>query len=160
AAPAPPAPSAAPAAKASPPPRPAAPPARPKPAAPPPLDDLLDLSEEDASPARPDKAAAKQDGAGGKHGAGSPDFASTKARTVLPVQEEPEEESDDLEMLREALSEPDAEKLGEVDFYVEQGLVDEARQVLFQLKKRFPGSPAVEERIARLETPAAAPGAG
>jgi tetratricopeptide (TPR) repeat protein len=47
-----------------------------------------------------------------------------------------------------------------VDFYVEQGLVDEARQVLFQLKKRFPGSDAVAERIARLEAPSPAAPAG
>jgi tetratricopeptide (TPR) repeat protein len=121
---------------------PAAPPARPKGAAVP-LDDGLDLdldlSEEDAPAA---------------------DFATTTARTVLPLSEGLEEETaDDLDVLREALSEPDAEKLGEVDFYIEQGLVDEARQVLFQLKKRFPGSDAVEERITRLEKPAAAPAA-
>ena len=46
---------------------------------------------------------------------------------------------------------PDDEKLGEVDFYIEQGLIDEARQVLFQLRKQHPGSAAVTERLARLE---------
>jgi tetratricopeptide (TPR) repeat protein len=49
--------------------------------------------------------------------------------------------------------EPDDEKLGEVDFYIEQGLIDEARQVLFQLRKQHPGSAAVTERLARLEQP-------
>jgi tetratricopeptide (TPR) repeat protein len=47
--------------------------------------------------------------------------------------------------------EPDDEKLGEVDFYIEQGLIDEARQVLFQLRKQHPGSAAITERLARLE---------
>jgi tetratricopeptide (TPR) repeat protein len=126
----------------------AAPAARPKPVAPPPPeDDLLeiDLSDEDAPPAPPAAA-----------GEPVPDFASTTARTVLPFSGFDEETADDLDVLREALSEPDAEKLGEVDFYIEQGLVDEARQVLFQLKKRFPGSDAIAERLARLEKPAAA----
>lgn len=48
---------------------------------------------------------------------------------------------------------PDDEKLGEVDFYVEQGLVDEARQVLFQLGKQYPGSEAVALRLQRLDRP-------
>jgi tetratricopeptide (TPR) repeat protein len=49
--------------------------------------------------------------------------------------------------------EPDDEKLGEVDFYIEQGLIDEARQVLFQLRKQHPESKAVTERLARLDRP-------
>jgi tetratricopeptide (TPR) repeat protein len=159
----PPVPAAAPAPKPMAPPRaaapPPAPPPRPKPAAAPPDDALeldLDLSEDDTPAAEPSRPVAAK-------GAGAPaaDFATTTARTVLPLSEGLEEEAaDDLDVLREALSEPDAEKLGEVDFYIEQGLVDEARQVLFQLKKRFPGSDAVEERITRLEKPAAAPAAG
>ncbi len=59
-----------------------------------------------------------------------------------------------------APAEPDDEKLGEVDFYIEQGLVEEARQVLFQLGKQHPGSIAVASRLKRLEQPhpkAAAP---
>ncbi|HZM71581.1 MAG TPA: tetratricopeptide repeat protein [Candidatus Cryosericum sp.] len=50
--------------------------------------------------------------------------------------------------------EPDSEKLGEVDFYMEQGLTEEARQVLFQLRKQYPGSQAVAERLRGLEQPA------
>ena len=56
-------------------------------------------------------------------------------------------------------SEPDDEKLGEVDFYIEQGLVEEARQVLFQLGKQHPGSAAVASRLKRLEQPHARPAA-
>ncbi|HET8946063.1 MAG TPA: tetratricopeptide repeat protein, partial [Candidatus Polarisedimenticolia bacterium] len=118
----------------------------------------LDLPEDPpaAAPARPQPAAAPAPAARGAKGS-TPDFASTTAKTVLPLEPEPEAgESDDLDMLREALAEPDGEKLGEVDFYIEQGLVDEARQILFQLQKRFPGSDAVEERVRRLEAPAAA----
>ncbi|HYV86700.1 MAG TPA: tetratricopeptide repeat protein [Patescibacteria group bacterium] len=52
-----------------------------------------------------------------------------------------------------AAAEPDDEKLGEVDFYIEQGLIDEARQVLFQLRKQHPESKSVKERLARLDRP-------
>jgi pilus assembly protein FimV len=174
-----PAPRIVPAAPAAPPAAAAAPAAakKTKPApSPPPIPDLdddlelnLDLPEEPPSPpvAAPKSAKAKPPAAPAQ----APDFASTTAKTVLPsFEEDVEEESDgdatdDLAMLRDALAEPDGEKLGEVDFYIEQGLVDEARQILFQLQKRFPGSEAVSERMQRLERPheeetAAAPAAG
>jgi tetratricopeptide (TPR) repeat protein len=146
----------------------AAPPAaakKAKPAPPPPPipdldDDLeldLDLPEDPPAPpvAAPKSAKAKPPASPAQ----APDFASTTAKTVLPVFEESVAEesdgdaTDDLAMLRDALAEPDGEKLGEVDFYIEQGLVDEARQILFQLQKRFPGSEAVSERMQRLERP-------
>ncbi|HZN03217.1 MAG TPA: tetratricopeptide repeat protein [Candidatus Polarisedimenticolia bacterium] len=149
--------------------KPAAP-APPPPPAPEFEDDLeidLDLPEETApAPApAPPPAAAK---ATKPKPAAAPDFATTTAKTVLPIVEEDagEDATDDLEMLRDALAEPDSEKLGEVDFYIEQGLVDEARQILFQLNKRFPGSDAISERMERLESPrahasaASAPAAG
>jgi pilus assembly protein FimV len=144
-------------------------PKRPAPPAPPPiaLDDLeidLDLPEEPAAaPAPPPRARAQAPAPQPTPAAkpAVPDFATTTAKTVLPIDPEPEPEesvgeSDDLDIFAEALAEPDGEKLGEVDFYIEQGLVDEARQILFQLQKRFPGSPAVAERVERLETPAGA----
>ncbi len=46
-------------------------------------------------------------------------------------------------------SDPDSEKLGEVDFYIDQGLLDEAREVIAQLKKQFPKSEEVARRAAR-----------
>jgi tetratricopeptide (TPR) repeat protein len=57
---------------------------------------------------------------------------------------------------------PDAEKLGEVDFYIDQGLFEEARAVLFQLQKQYPGSQEVTRRFERAnrataEPPAARP---
>jgi tetratricopeptide (TPR) repeat protein len=51
-------------------------------------------------------------------------------------------------------SNPDAEKLGEVDFYIDQGLLEEARQVIQQLQKQYPGSPELEQRLQRLDEPA------
>ncbi len=59
-------------------------------------------------------------------------------------------------------ADPDPEKLGEVDFYIDQGLLEEAREVLFQLHKQYPESREVAERFARAnrpvgETPAAEP---
>lgn len=44
---------------------------------------------------------------------------------------------------------PDAEKLGEVDFYIDQGLFEEARAVLFQLQKQYPESQDVARRFER-----------
>ncbi|HKN47002.1 MAG TPA: tetratricopeptide repeat protein [Candidatus Polarisedimenticolia bacterium] len=51
-------------------------------------------------------------------------------------------------------TDPDAEKLGEVDFYVDQGLLEEARAVLFQLQKQYPQSEEVAKRFERANRPA------
>ncbi len=48
---------------------------------------------------------------------------------------------------------PDSEKLGEVDFYIDQGLLEEARAVLFQLQKQYPGSQEVAQRFERANRP-------
>lgn len=48
---------------------------------------------------------------------------------------------------------PDSEKLGEVDFYIDQGLLEEARAVLFQLQKQHPGSQEVAQRFERANRP-------
>jgi tetratricopeptide (TPR) repeat protein len=48
---------------------------------------------------------------------------------------------------------PDPEKLGEVDFYIDQGLLEEARAVLFQLQKQHPGSQEVSQRFERANRP-------
>lgn len=48
---------------------------------------------------------------------------------------------------------PDPEKLGEVDFYIDQGLLEEARAVLFQLQKQHPGSQEVAQRFERANRP-------
>ncbi|HXU12605.1 MAG TPA: tetratricopeptide repeat protein [Candidatus Binatia bacterium] len=48
---------------------------------------------------------------------------------------------------------PDPEKLGEVDFYIDQGLLEEARAVLFQLQKQHPGSGEVAQRFERANRP-------
>jgi tetratricopeptide (TPR) repeat protein len=53
-----------------------------------------------------------------------------------------------------ASSDPDPEKLGEVDFYIDQGLLEEARAVLFQLQKQYPGSQEVAQRFERANRPA------
>src|SRR5207247_10092990 len=49
--------------------------------------------------------------------------------------------------------EPDPEKLGEVDFYIDQGLLEEARAVLFQLQRQHPGSQEVAQRFERANRP-------
>jgi tetratricopeptide (TPR) repeat protein len=55
-----------------------------------------------------------------------------------------------------ASHDPDPEKLGEVDFYIDQGLLEEARAVLFQLQKQFPESQEVAQRFERANRPAEA----
>jgi tetratricopeptide (TPR) repeat protein len=47
-------------------------------------------------------------------------------------------------------SDPDSEKLGEIDFYIDQGLLDEAREVIAQLQKQFPKSEEVARRASRV----------
>jgi len=47
-------------------------------------------------------------------------------------------------------AEPGEEQLKEVDFYLEQGLEDEARGLLEKLRSHAPDSPAVRQRLARL----------
>jgi len=51
---------------------------------------------------------------------------------------------------------PTAEEIGEVDFYIEQELFDEARQKLATLTARFPGDALVTKRQQRLDTAVAA----
>jgi tetratricopeptide (TPR) repeat protein len=48
---------------------------------------------------------------------------------------------------------PDSEKLGEVDFYIDQGLLEEARAVLFQLQKQYPESGELAKRFERANRP-------
>ncbi len=57
----------------------------------------------------------------------------------------------------QASADPDAEKLGEVDFYIDQGLLEEARAVLFQLQRQFPESQEVLKRFERANRPAPTP---
>jgi tetratricopeptide (TPR) repeat protein len=52
-----------------------------------------------------------------------------------------------------AARDPDPEKLGEVDFYIDQGLLEEARAVLFQLQKQYPESQEVAQRFERANRP-------
>jgi tetratricopeptide (TPR) repeat protein len=51
---------------------------------------------------------------------------------------------------------PSAEEIGEIDFYIEQELFDEARERLATLSARFPGDTMVAKRQQRLETAVAA----
>jgi tetratricopeptide (TPR) repeat protein len=50
---------------------------------------------------------------------------------------------------------PSAEELRELDFYIEQELFDEARDKLDELRSRFPGDAAVDERQKRFTTASA-----
>ncbi|HZZ85694.1 MAG TPA: tetratricopeptide repeat protein [Anaeromyxobacteraceae bacterium] len=52
--------------------------------------------------------------------------------------------------------EPDAESLGEADFFIQQGLLEEARELLGQLAAAYPGHPALAPRLSALEDAEAA----
>ena len=73
----------------------------------------------------------------------------------------PEEPGESLEIEIESGSdaEPSAEELKEVDFYLDQGLEDEARTLLDKLQARAPGSEEIRRRTGRLggRRPAAVP---
>src|SRR3954447_17947886 len=79
-----------------------------------------------------------------------------------PLIEEPpplEEEPAPFEAAPEFSFEPQApaaEEIGEVDFYIEQELFEEARTKLATLSARFPGDPLVTKRQLRLDTAMAA----
>jgi pilus assembly protein FimV len=82
-----------------------------------------------------------------------PAFAFEAEPEPEPVAAEPffgtEASSFDLEDLP-------LEELGEVDFYIEQELYDEARRKLEALSERFPGNPDLESRRERVEDAATA----
>jgi tetratricopeptide (TPR) repeat protein len=44
-----------------------------------------------------------------------------------------------------------SDEMGEADFFIEQGLLDEARETLENLRTFYPGHPEVESRLAGLE---------
>ncbi|BDG09018.1 tetratricopeptide repeat protein [Anaeromyxobacter paludicola] len=49
-----------------------------------------------------------------------------------------------------AFAAPDPEALGELDFFIQQGLLEEARELLEQLASAHPGDPEVAARLAAL----------
>jgi pilus assembly protein FimV len=79
----------------------------------------------------------------------------------LPVEPEPVEELPALvEELAALVEELPLEELGEVDFYIEQELFDEARRKLETLAARFPGHAELEvrrDRVAAASAAASAP---
>jgi tetratricopeptide (TPR) repeat protein len=71
-----------------------------------------------------------------RRGFGFVDEKTGEADTLSAI----EAEEEDIELL-----------LGRVDLYINQGLVRNARRILENLNIRFPQSPKIEEKIARLE---------
>ncbi|MGV8041400.1 MAG: tetratricopeptide repeat protein [Thermoanaerobaculaceae bacterium] len=70
----------------------------------------------------------------------------------------------DLVEVEEILAGPTPEQLGELDFFIQQGLLDEAAKLLLKLREGFPDHPEVRSRHALLkargwdeEKPAAGP---
>ncbi|MBV8516844.1 MAG: tetratricopeptide repeat protein [Acidobacteria bacterium] len=61
-----------------------------------------------------------------------------------------------VESLTQDLDQPAIEDIGEIDFYIEQELFDEARRKLETLSAQFPNHPDLESRRARIDSAAAA----
>jgi tetratricopeptide (TPR) repeat protein len=84
-----------------------------------------------------------------------PDF-STELPAAAEITDEPffgvESLADDLG----AANEPAIEEIGEIDFYIEQELFDEARDKVDALLARFPGNADLEQRRGRIEADSAA----
>ena len=50
----------------------------------------------------------------------------------------------------QAVEGPPVEEIGEIDFYIDQGLMEEARALISRLEQKFPGHPDLTSRSARL----------
>jgi tetratricopeptide (TPR) repeat protein len=90
----------------------------------------------------------------------SPAFEFPAAELEPPSAEEPFFGVEALEAVPPPAEELPLEELGEVDFYIEQELFDEARRKLETLVARFPGNADLEsrrERVAAAAASAAAP---
>lgn len=98
--------------------------------------------------------------------------AAPQAAPLLPIEAHPPapEEAEvleapiDLVEVEEILAGPTPEQLGELDFFIQQGLLDEAAKLLLKLRDSFPDHPEVRSRHALLkargwdeEKPAAGP---
>ena len=57
----------------------------------------------------------------------------------------------DFDLDAPSIASPAPEELGEVDFYIEQDLIEEARSRLLALESRYPGSDELVERSRRIE---------
>ena len=72
----------------------------------------------------------------------------------IPAAPEPPEvldEAMELVEVDEVLSGPSKEQLGELDFFIQQGLLDDAAKVLSKMRGTFPGHPDVAARQAMLK---------
>lgn len=58
----------------------------------------------------------------------------------------------DLVEVEEILAGPSPEQLGELDFFIQQGLLDEAAKLLLKLREGFPDHPEVRSRHALLKS--------
>jgi tetratricopeptide (TPR) repeat protein len=58
----------------------------------------------------------------------------------------------DLVEMEEILAGPSPEQLGELDFFIQQGLLDEAAKLLVKLREGFPDHPEVRSRHALLKS--------
>ena len=71
---------------------------------------------------------------------------------VHPEEVEVLEAPIDLVEVEEILAGPSPEQLGELDFFIQQGLLDEAAKLLLKLRESFPEHPEVRSRHALLKS--------
>jgi tetratricopeptide (TPR) repeat protein len=88
-----------------------------------------------------------------------PEIGTHRAE-IQPISEpeiQTEEVTNDVPIIPEALFEKtpvsllDPEKFDEVDFYIDQGLLDEAARVLAQMRQRFPNETGIMSRLWKLK---------
>lgn len=82
------------------------------------------------------------------------EVAQPPSEPVAPVVEEVEvlEAPIDLLEVDEILAGPSPEQLAELDFFIQQGLLDEAATLLLKLREAFPDHPEVRSRHALLKS--------
>ncbi|HPC81833.1 MAG TPA: tetratricopeptide repeat protein [Thermoanaerobaculaceae bacterium] len=141
--------------KAPTPPPPAAPPTPVEPAAP---EELALPRLEPPAPPAPAEAALP---IGGEGVFAETPAAAAEPRAAVPLPIEaplpPAEEAEVLEApidlleVQEILAGPTPEQLGELDFFIQQGLLDEAAKLLLKLRESFPDHPEVRSRHALLK---------
>jgi tetratricopeptide (TPR) repeat protein len=73
-------------------------------------------------------------------------------RLIGKVEAPPPEEEAPITSQEKSVMEDYSEEITEADFYIKQGLIDEAREILAKLHKLFPENEEIKQKLSSLET--------
>ena len=73
-------------------------------------------------------------------------------RLIGKVEAPPPEEVASVTLKEKSVIEDYSEEITEADFYIKQGLIDEAREILAKLLKLFPENEEIKQKLSSLET--------